>query len=79
LPLISLTCLHFFIQYGDLDKEDSLIEEYDEEYEEELEESSELSESVIESTSSTISAKPQVSQIKKPKVTSPVRRLQRRG
>lgn len=35
LPLISLTCLHFFIKYGDLDKEEPILEEDKTEPEEE--------------------------------------------
>lgn len=66
LPLISLTCLHFFIQYGDLDKTDTLVE-----IREEITEPSPieppLEEPVIAQT------------IDKPTVSSKVRRLMRRG
>jgi hypothetical protein len=78
LPLISLTCLHFFIQYGDLDQ----VEEYyeDEIEEDEIEEIEESTQNTSDETliPSKISAKPQVKQSKKPQVTSEVRRLQRR-
>jgi hypothetical protein len=71
LPLISLTCLHFFIQYGDLDAPepvDALAVEP-----ESTEVDPELPEPVNETA-------PQVKQEPtKPQVKSEVRRLQRRG
>ena len=64
LPLISLTCLHFFIQYGDLDNE--VIEEFEEEDEVEVETPEE-------------DGQPRESTFDKPTVSSKMRRLQRRG
>lgn len=70
LPLISLTCLHFFIQYGDLDNE-----AVEEEFEDEVEEISE--EEPADSTEEPV--EPKESIFTKPSVSSKVRRLQRRG
>lgn len=70
LPLISLTCLHFFIQYGDLDNE--VVKE---EFEDEVGEISE--EEPADSTEEP--DQPKESIFTKPSVSSKVRRLQRRG
>lgn len=68
LPLISLTCLHFFIQYGDLDNE-TVTEEIEE-----------VTEDVIEDvTEEPLEPQPKESIFEKPTVSSKVRRLQRRG
>jgi hypothetical protein len=67
LPLISLTCLHFFIQYGDLDSEKTYEEIEDDIIEEEI------------STEEPEDAQPKESIFEKPTVSSKVRRLQRRG
>lgn len=66
LPLISLTCLHFFIQYGDLDSE--VIEE------EIIEEDTE-----VEVDAPQEDDQPRESTFDKPTVSSKMRRLQRRG
>lgn len=62
LPLISLTCLHFFIQYGDLDNE--VVEEFEEEAEVEVDTPQE--------------GQPKESTFSKPTVSAKMRRLQRR-
>ena len=68
LPLISLTCLHFFIQYGDLDNEP-----VNEEVEYVTEEVTE------DDTEEPLEPQPKESIFEKPTVSSKVRRLQRRG
>ena len=68
LPLISLTCLHFFIQYGDLDNE-VVIEEFEEEP---------LDEETVEEPTQE-EGQPKESIFSKPTVSSKMRRLQRRG
>ena len=68
LPLISLTCLHFFIQYGDLDNEpvNEEVEYVTEEFTE-------------DDTEEPLEPQPKESIFDKPTVSSKVRRLQRRG
>jgi hypothetical protein len=68
LPLISLTCLHFFIQYGDLDNEpvNEEVEYVTEEFTE-------------DDTEEPLEPQPKESIFEKPTVSSKVRRLQRRG
>lgn len=67
LPLISLTCLHFFIQYGDLDNE-VVIEAVEEELLDE--------ETTDEPTQE--EGQPRESTFSKPTVSAKMRRLQRR-
>lgn len=67
LPLISLTCLHFFIQYGDLDNE-VVIEAVEEEPLDE--------ETTDEPTQE--EGQPRESTFSKPTVSAKMRRLQRR-
>jgi len=68
LPLISLTCLHFFIQYGDLDNEPV------------NEEAEYVTEEVTEDdTEEPLEPQTKESIFEKPTVSSKVRRLQRRG
>lgn len=72
LPLISLTCLHFFIQYGDLDNE-PVTEELDDVPEEEGDYATE------EVTEEAVEPRAKESILEKESVSSKVRRLQRRG
>lgn len=72
LPLISLTCLHFFIQYGDLDNE-TVTEEIEDVTEDVIDEFTE------DVTEEPLDPQSKVSIFEKPTVSSKVRRLQRRG